>query len=63
MMIVRLLTLLFIFVFVANGFAQTSFVSRRGGNFYLSGKQYRFVGTNYWYGSLLGLEKNKKRGI
>jgi mannan endo-1,4-beta-mannosidase len=62
-MIARLFTFLFIFVFVANGVAQTSFVSRRGGNFYVGNKQYRFVGTNYWYGSLLGLEKDKKRGI
>lgn len=62
-MIVRLFTFVFIFAFVASGVAQTSFVSRRGGNLYLSGKQYRFVGTNYWYGSLLGLEKDKRRGI
>ena len=62
-MIVRLLTISLILVFVVNGVAQMSFVTRRGGNFYLSSKQYCFVGTNYWYGSLLGLEKNKKRGI
>ncbi|MDM7922587.1 MAG: cellulase family glycosylhydrolase [Pyrinomonadaceae bacterium] len=27
------------------------------------GKPYYFVGTNYWYGSLLGLEKDRRRGI
>ena len=62
-MIVRVLIIILFLVFVMDGIAQTSFVSQRGGNFYQNGKQYRFVGTNYWYGSLLGLEKNKRRGI
>lgn len=44
--------------------AQTSgFVTARGGRLYLDGKPYYFVGTNYWYGSLLGLEPQKRRGI
>jgi mannan endo-1,4-beta-mannosidase len=29
----------------------------------LYGKPYYFIGTNYWYGSLLGLEKDPRRGI
>lgn len=35
----------------------------RGHQFYANGKPYYFVGTNYWYGGLLGLEKDKKRGV
>ncbi len=43
--------------------AQSGFVSRNGNGFVVDGKPYTFIGTNYWYGSLLGLEKDKKRGI
>lgn len=39
------------------------FVSVKGHTFRSGGKPYYFVGTNYWYGSLLGLEKDRKRGI
>jgi mannan endo-1,4-beta-mannosidase len=39
-----------------------AFVSVRDQTFQLDKKPYYFVGTNYWYGSLLGLEKDKKRG-
>jgi len=38
-------------------------VTVKGHQFYLDGKPYYFVGANYWYGSLLGLEKDKKRGV
>jgi len=41
----------------------SSFVSVNDGTFVVRGKPYYFTGTNYWYGSLLGLEKNKKRGV
>lgn len=40
-----------------------SFVTAKDGKLYADGKPYYYVGTNYWYGSLLGLEKDKKRGI
>ncbi|HKX83077.1 MAG TPA: cellulase family glycosylhydrolase [Pyrinomonadaceae bacterium] len=43
--------------------AETAFVSVRGSQFVTDGKPYYFVGTNYWYGTVLGLEKDKKRGI
>src|SRR4030095_15976537 len=43
-------------------FAQ-SFVSAKSGSFQLDNRPYYFVGTNYWYGSLLGLEKDKNRGV
>lgn len=40
----------------------SSFVSVRGHTLYADGKPYYFVGANYWYGTLLGLEKNTKKG-
>jgi mannan endo-1,4-beta-mannosidase len=44
--------------------AQTSaFVSVKGHQMFTEGKPYYYVGANYWYGSLLGLEKDKKRGV
>lgn len=41
----------------------SSFVSVKNHQFYADGKPYYFIGTNYWYGSLLGLEKDKKKGV
>ena len=32
------------------------FVERQGAGFVLDGKEYRFVGTNFWYGAILGSE-------
>ena len=43
--------------------AQSSFVAVRGNQFFIDKRPYYFVGANYWYGSLLGLEKDKKRGV
>src|SRR6476660_6317466 len=48
----------------ATALAGTStFVTVRQHNLFLNGKAYYFVGANYWYGSLLGLEKDRLRGI
>src|SRR5688572_13115098 len=44
-------------------FADSPFVAREGHRLVLNGKPYYFVGTNYWYGSLLGLEADEKRGV
>ena len=41
----------------------SSFVTVKDQTFQLDKKPYYFIGTNYWYGSLLGLEKDKRRGI
>lgn len=41
----------------------SSFVSIKNYKFYANKKPYYFIGANYWYGSLLGLEKDKKRGV
>ena len=43
-------------------FAST-YVTARGHGLYRNGRPYRFVGANYWYGGLLALEKDPKRGI
>jgi mannan endo-1,4-beta-mannosidase len=58
----------FVFVLIAMLsvclFAQkTSFVTARNGQLLINEKPYYFIGTNYWYGTLLGLEKNEKRGV
>ena len=34
----------------------SSFVVRQGAGFALNGEEYRFVGTNFWYGAILGSE-------
>lgn len=39
------------------------FVERNGVNLELDGRTHTFIGTNYWYGPLLGLEKDPRRGI
>lgn len=59
--IVRISFLVLTFSVFCN--AQSGFVKRKDGGFLVDGKPYTFIGTNYWYGSLLGLEKDKKRGI
>jgi mannan endo-1,4-beta-mannosidase len=43
--------------------AEPSFVKVKNHQFVIGEKPYYFIGTNYWYGSYLGLEKDKKRGI
>lgn len=40
-----------------------SFVTVKGPVFQTAGKPYYFVGTNYWYGGLLGVGKDRTRGI
>ncbi len=54
--------LLVILLFSIAAAARTPFVEVKDGQFTLGGKPYYFIGTNYWYGGLLGLEKDKKRG-
>lgn len=39
------------------------FVTVRGHDLMLSGKPYRFIGTNYWYAGLIALESDPDRGI
>lgn len=51
---IRVLLFLFTCFFYFPGFTQ--FVKVNQGQFMLNGKAYRFIGTNYWYGSLLPLK-------
>src|SRR5690606_12279965 len=41
----------------------SDFVLAKNGRLEKGGEAYYFVGANYWYGPLLGLEKDKKRGV
>ncbi|MCC7306016.1 MAG: cellulase family glycosylhydrolase [Acidobacteria bacterium] len=61
----RIVLLKFLFlVTLISCFAQgQGFVSVKGHQFLVNKRPYYYVGTNYWYGSLLGLEKDKKRGV
>lgn len=45
------------------GQSRADFVSVKATSLMLKGKPYYFIGTNYWYGSLLGLESDRKRGV
>lgn len=46
-----------------NAAAQSAYVRVEGRTFSIGKKPYYFVGANYWYGGLLGLETNERRGI
>lgn len=61
-MIRRIFFSLFILHFAFSTLAQKAFVTVKEYQFFLDGKPYYYVGTNYWYGALLGLEKDSKRG-
>ncbi len=43
--------------------AQGVFVQRSGQQLTLNGKPYYYIGANYWYGSVLGLQQDKTHGI
>lgn len=51
------------FLVLSQSISAQNFVTVSNQDLVLDGRQYSFVGTNYWYGSLLALEKDKKRGI
>lgn len=51
-----------IFLFSTAIFAQMPFVKVKNHQFFIGDQPYYFIGTNYWYGTLLGLEKDKERG-
>lgn len=59
-MLIRLM--LFLMVSAAAVNAQ-DFVRVKDHQFIRDGRPYYFVGTNYWYGSLLGLDRDKRRGV
>ena len=43
--------------------ARSSFVTVKNHKFYVNDNPYYYIGTNYWYGSLLGLEKDRRKGV
>jgi len=55
----------FLFSLLSFQFAwsQGGFVKKESHQFSLDGKPYYYLGTNYWYGTYLGLEKDKSKGI
>jgi mannan endo-1,4-beta-mannosidase len=59
----KVIFLLLILVSVHPVFSQNKFVQRKQGAFILDGKPYRYIGTNYWYGGLLALQKDPSKGI
>jgi mannan endo-1,4-beta-mannosidase len=54
--------ILIVFLLPVNA-QRSAFVRVVGDKLILHGRTHNFIGTNYWYGSLLGLEKDKKRGV
>ncbi len=56
-------TLILLVICSLSGFAHHSpFVSVKNRQLFIGKNPYYFIGANYWYGSFLGLEKDKKRG-
>ena len=51
----RYLTLLFAAV-TMSALGQTKFVTVKDGHFLRNGQPYYYVGTNFWYGAILGSE-------
>ena len=51
--------LLVLLLVCASAVHAESFVTVENGQFYRNGKPYTFIGTNYWYGAILG---SKGRG-
>lgn len=51
-----LCSFLLLVVFTSCATNDKGFVTVREGKFYLADKEYRFVGTNLWYGAILGSE-------
>jgi hypothetical protein len=49
--------------FASEASAKSPFVTVKGRQLYVGDRPYYFVGTNYWYGGLLGLAKDERRGV
>lgn len=58
----RIFFSLFILHFAFSTIAQKGFVTVKDHQFFLDGKPYYYIGANYWYGGLIGLEKDPKKG-
>ncbi|MCO4292519.1 cellulase family glycosylhydrolase [Solitalea sp. MAHUQ-68] len=49
-------------LFASATFAQSPFVKVKNNQFVVNNQPYYYIGTNYWYGGLLALVKDKKHG-
>ena len=52
-----IITLILVLMPIMNGISQmksSKFISVKDGEFYKEGKPYTFIGTNFWYGAILG---------
>ncbi|MEJ6979670.1 beta-mannosidase [Pedobacter sp. P351] len=45
-----------------HGVAQVNFIERQQNQLFLNNKPYYFLGANYWYGALLALQNDPKKG-
>ena len=60
----KYLYLIFCFVLAsATARSQDGFVQAVNGQFRLNAKPYYYIGANYWFGSVLALQKNPAHGI
>jgi mannan endo-1,4-beta-mannosidase len=59
--VVSISLILLLAVISSNG--QSPYISVRGHALIRNNGSYRFVGANYWYGSLLALDRDPKRGL
>ncbi|MBQ7422946.1 MAG: cellulase family glycosylhydrolase [Prevotella sp.] len=53
---IRILTVIFSMMSVLSSMAQSEFVSVKDGKLWRNGSPYYYVGTNLWYGAILGSE-------
>ncbi|HSC39198.1 MAG TPA: cellulase family glycosylhydrolase, partial [Chitinophagaceae bacterium] len=64
MMVVKRISLLILIGFAGLlAKAQSPFVNRRGGHFFLNGAPYYYIGANYWYGGLLANSVEGRRRV
>lgn len=64
LMIKKILFTVFTELLISLSSAQSStFITTRQHQFFLNNKPYYYISANYWYGGLIGVEKDKKRGI
>lgn len=58
----KLILLLFLIVFTSPSIAQ-NFISIKDSNFIKNGKPYHFIGTNYWYGAMIGAKNGDRERL